>query len=82
MNPLKGLLEKFALYHIKKVIGSLSLQEQIEYIAKLLANYYQFDDRLSDEFYHFILFEISKSDGQFLNKENIYQVIAEYKGTM
>ena len=82
MNPLKGLLEKFALYHIKKVIGSLSLQEQIEYIAKLLANYYQFDDRLSDEFYHFILFKISKSDGQFLNKENIYQVIAEYKGTM
>ncbi len=81
MNPFKGVLEKFALYNIKKVIESLSWQDRVKYIAKLLGNYYQFNDILSDEFYCFILFKISKNDICFLNKENIFQVIDEYKGT-
>ena len=80
MNSFKELLAKFALYNIKKAIGPLSYEDKVKYIAKLLGNYYQFDDVLSDEFYGFILFKISKNDIQFLNKENIFQVIDEYKG--
>ena len=65
MNSFKELLAKFALYNIKKAIGPLSYEDKVKYIAKLLGNYYQFDDVLSDEFYGFILFKISKNDIQF-----------------
>lgn len=79
MNLFKELGKKFVIYKIKKDIISLNSEEKICYIAKLLANYYQFDDILSTHFYHFILLKIKNKDLSFLEHENIYQVIDEYR---
>lgn len=80
MNLFKELVEKFAFYQIKKDIRSLTSEEEIHYVAKLLANYYQFDDELSDDFYRFILLKIKHKNLSFLECKNIFQLIDEYKG--
>ena len=79
MNLFKELGEKFVLYKIKKDIISLNSEEKIHYIAKLLANYYQFDDKLTTHFYQFILSKVKNRDLSFLDCESIFQVIDEYR---
>ena len=64
---------------IEKNIIYLNIEDKIQYVAKLLANYYQFDDKLTTSFYQYILHKIMNKDLSFLEYDNIFQVIQEYK---
>lgn len=80
MNPISLLLQKYNMYVIKKKLATLADNEKINYIALLLKNYYQFDDKLNDDFYYYVLKEIYQGNGEVFDKENIFQVIDKYKG--
>ena len=79
MKIIKELVDKFVLYMIEKNIIYLNIEDKIQYVAKLLANYYQFDDKLTSSFYQYILHKIMNKDLSFLEYDNIFQVIQEYK---
>ena len=68
------------MYVIKKKLATLADNEKINYIALLLKHYYQFDDKLHDDFYYYVLKEIYQGNGEVFDKENIFQVIDKYKG--
>lgn len=80
MNPISLLLQKYNMYVIKKKLATLADNEKINYIALLLKHYYQFDDKLHDDFYYYVLKEIYQGNGEVFDKENIFQVIDKYKG--
>ena len=80
MNPISMLLQKYNMYVIKKKLATLADNEKINYIALLLKHYYQFDDKLNDDFYYYVLKEIYQGNGEVFDKENIFQVIDKYKG--
>ena len=80
MNPISLLLQKYNMYVIKKKLATLADNEKIKYIALLLKHYYQFDDKLNDDFYYYVLKEIYQGNGEVFDKENIFQVIDKYKG--
>ena len=65
---------------MKKKLFSLSDSEKLKYISDLLKHFYQFDDVLTDDFYYFVLKEIYQGNLEVFDKENIFQVIDEYKG--
>ena len=65
---------------MKKKLSSLSDSEKLKYISDLLKHFYQFDDVLTDDFYYFVLKEIYHGNLEVFDKENIFQVIDEYKG--
>lgn len=79
MNPVNMLFHKFNIHIIKKKLSSLSDWEKIKYITELLRYFYHFDGPLTDEFCQFILQEIYHGRLSFLDKENIFQVIDQYK---
>ena len=80
MNPISMLLQKYNIYIMKKKLFSLSDSEKLKYISDLLKHFYQFDDVLTDDFYYFVLKEIYHGNLEVFDKENIFQVIDEYKG--
>lgn len=80
MNPISMLLQKYNIYIMKKKLFSLSDSEKLKYISDLLKHFYQFDDVLTDDFYYFVLKEIYQGNLEVFDKENIFQVIDEYKG--
>ena len=80
MDFLKNLVDKFVFYQVRRTILVLNPEEQIKYIADMLQYYYHFDASLSEEFYCFILVKIKNNDFSFLEKENIFQVIDNYRG--
>lgn len=80
MNPISMLLQKYNIYIMKKKLSSLSDSEKLKYISDLLKHFYQFDDVLTDDFYYFVLKEIYHGNLEVFDKENIFQVIDEYKG--
>ena len=80
MNPISMLLQKYNIYIMKKKLSSLSDSEKLKYISDLLKHFYQFDDVLTDDFYYFVLKEIYQGNLEVFDKENIFQVIDEYKG--
>ena len=65
---------------MKKKLFSLTDSEKLKYISDLLKHFYQFDDVLTDDFYYFVLKEIYHGNLEVFDKENIFQVIDEYKG--
>lgn len=80
MNLVENLLKKLEIYQIKMMLRTLSYEEKIKCIANFLARFYHFDDVLSTDFYCFCLRQIFENHCLFLEKENIFQVIDEYKG--
>ncbi len=77
---MQVLMKKVILYKLKLKLYSLPEHERISYLLQFLARYYHYDDDLPFSFYQFCYHEIIKNHSSILDKENIFQVIDEYKG--
>lgn len=79
MNLLDILSDKIGLLKIKMAISKLSQEDKIDFLKKLLNDFYEFHDSLPQSFYMFLLGKLKNNDISFLKKKNIYEVIDDYR---